>query len=452
VAGDRWELEALGIGADGTQGVDGPNHWDGRLAAWLARVGDGWKTPAGRELVWRSRGQATPAMLCRLLADPATMAPESLALIRAIDFQDRVRVTAEVRRFVKEFAGDDEKRRTVLPELVMWLEPADAQDPDIATRLTDTARAVAGSQRFIDIVAKFGLADLLPEVVTLAANEQTPDQLAASAAGLAVDRAADRVKAAGMAGDSQGARLLAAVGMRATPACLELLEGMLSAADATDAVKAAAVRGLARSQAGGRALVELASSGSLTGSLPQVAAVAIAACPWGDVRQAAAGVLPLPKAKGGGEFPAVADLVKRSGNADRGRGVFAGTGTCAKCHIVGGEGQNVGPNLSGIGAKLSREGLYEAILAPSAAISHNYESYTAVLADGRSVTGLLVSKSPDAVVIRGSDGLDQSLAAGDVEELVRQPVSLMPADLATVLSPDDLVDLVSWLETLKQTN
>jgi hypothetical protein len=39
-----------------------------------------------------------------------------------------------------------------------------------------------------------------------------------------------------------------------------------------------------------------------------------------------------------------------------------------------------------------------------------------------------------------------------VEELVKQPVSLMPADLAVTLSAQDLVDLVAWLETLRQTN
>jgi len=33
--------------------------------------------------------------------------------------------------------------------------------------------------------------------------------------------------------------------------------------------------------------------------------------------------------------------------------------------------------------------------------------------------------------------------------LVKQPVSLMPADLATTLSVDELVDLVAWLETLR---
>jgi hypothetical protein len=52
-------------------------------------------------------------------------------------------------------------------------------------------------------------------------------------------------------------------------------------------------------------------------------------------------------------------------------------------------------------------------------------------------------------VIRGADGLDVTLAAKDVEDLVSQPVSLMPADLATTLSADELVDLVAWLEALK---
>jgi putative heme-binding domain-containing protein len=132
--------------------------------------------------------------------------------------------------------------------------------------------------------------------------------------------------------------------------------------------------------------------------------------------------------------------------------VFAGVGTCAKCHVVGEEGKGVGPNLSGIGAKLTREALYESVLAPSAAISHNYETWTAVLADGRSLTGLLVSQSPERVVIRGADAIDVTLEAGEIEELVRQPVSLMPADLATTLTADELVDLVSWLETLRATN
>ena len=47
------------------------------------------------------------------------------------------------------------------------------------------------------------------------------------------------------------------------------------------------------------------------------------------------------------------------------------------------------------------------------------------------------------------DGIDVTMKADSVEELVRQPVSLMPADLAASVTVDELVDLVAWLETLK---
>jgi putative heme-binding domain-containing protein len=192
--------------------------------------------------------------------------------------------------------------------------------------------------------------------------------------------------------------------------------------------------------------VALAKAGEISGPLVEAA---ISASPWGDVRQAAAEVLPLPKARGGASLPPVAELVKRKGDAKAGRAVFAGTGTCGKCHVVNGEGKSVGPDLSGIGAKLSPLALYESILAPSAAISHNYETWTVVTDDGRSFTGLLVSQTDEAVTLRGADGVDATLPAGEVEELVRQPISLMPADLATALTEQELVDLVAWLGTLK---
>jgi putative heme-binding domain-containing protein len=227
-----------------------------------------------------------------------------------------------------------------------------------------------------------------------------------------------------------------------------VLEGLLADASTKTEMKTAAVAALTRSNQGAKKVVALAKDGKISGGLAQAAAVAIATCPWADVRQAAADVLPMPKAKGG-SLPPLAELLKRTGSVGQGKAVFAGAGTCAKCHVVGSEGRNVGPNLSGIGNKLSRQALYESILAPSAAISHNYESYTALLDDGRVVTGLLVSQSPESVVIRGADGVDLTLPAAELDQLVKQPVSLMPADLATALSADELVDLVTWLQTLK---
>jgi putative membrane-bound dehydrogenase-like protein len=75
---DRWYLEALGIGAD--------QQWDAFLDAYLAKTSEPWKTPAGRDIIWRSRAKQTPALLVKILKDPATMEDEQPRYFRALDF------------------------------------------------------------------------------------------------------------------------------------------------------------------------------------------------------------------------------------------------------------------------------------------------------------------------------------------------------------------------------
>jgi hypothetical protein len=53
----------------------------------------------------------------------------------------------------------------------------------------------------------------------------------------------------------------------------------------------------------------------------------------------------------------------------------------------------------------------------------------------------------------GDDGRNRRDRRGAAAaELVRQPLSLMPSDVAGAFSAEELVDLVAWLETLRQTN
>ncbi len=467
-AGDRYELEALGIGADGfrgglQRGPDGGNQWDARLAAWQAHIGSEWKSPAGREIVWRSRAASSAALIGELLADPALTTSESLALLRALDFQDPASVPDVMRLLLRHLSWPEEKLHVILPQLVMGLDRRDAADPVLAKRIDEALTLCAAthhSAEYIEIVRRFGLKDHLDELLQLVgaqdtsqgANGGTSDAVASAAIGLTIELGGHELIGRRLAAaDPDSEKILIACGIRGQGKAMEYVEALLGDSSAPDSMRLAAVRAMARTQGGAKKLVEVAKAGALTGGLPQAAAVAISASPWGDVRQLAADVLPMPKAKGGAQLPPVADLLKRNGQAERGKGVFAGVGTCAKCHVVGSEGKAVGPNLSGIGAKLSREALYESMLAPSAAISHNFETWTAVLADGRSITGLSVSQSTEQVVIRAADGIDVTIPRVDVEELVKQPISLMPADLVAALSAEELVDLVAWLETLRET-
>jgi hypothetical protein len=75
---DRWFLEALGIGAD--------KQWDAFLDAWLAQVRDRWNTPAGRDIVWRSRAKKTAGLLVKIISDKNLAASERDHYFRSFDF------------------------------------------------------------------------------------------------------------------------------------------------------------------------------------------------------------------------------------------------------------------------------------------------------------------------------------------------------------------------------
>jgi putative membrane-bound dehydrogenase-like protein len=162
-AGDRWELEALGIGADGL--------WDSRLDAWLANT-SGPDTAVGREIVWRSRGMKSAAMLCLLIDRADVTTGESLALIRALDFQDQAHVREAVRSLLagRLASAAEEKRRIILPELVVRLAPEAAADPALAATIDETAGFAGDSRRFVEIVERFRLKARSADLVRIAAT------------------------------------------------------------------------------------------------------------------------------------------------------------------------------------------------------------------------------------------------------------------------------------------
>lgn len=73
---DRWYLEALGIAADG--------QWDQCFEAWLEKVGDDWRLPPGRDIIWRSRAAAALPLLAELIK--TTSPEEHPRYFRAFDF------------------------------------------------------------------------------------------------------------------------------------------------------------------------------------------------------------------------------------------------------------------------------------------------------------------------------------------------------------------------------
>jgi putative heme-binding domain-containing protein len=153
------------------------------------------------------------------------------------------------------------------------------------------------------------------------------------------------------------------------------------------------------------------------------------------------------------KLPSLAVLAARRGDAARGKKLLAQSVTsplqCLKCHTVRGIGGQIGPDLSMIGKKASRENLFESILYPSKAIADQYVTWQIDTLRGQSLAGLIVEETPDAIVLRDAEGRDTRIAKKDVEMRSKGAKSLMPEDVVALLSEDELVDLVEHLFTLR---
>ena len=71
---------------------------------------------------------------------------------------------------------------------------------------------------------------------------------------------------------------------------------------------------------------------------------------------------------------------------------------CANCHKHRGEGNEVGPDLTGM-AVHPKEELLTHILDPSRSVEGNYRSYSVLTVDGIVINGLLASETQTAIEI-----------------------------------------------------
>jgi putative heme-binding domain-containing protein len=132
-----------------------------------------------------------------------------------------------------------------------------------------------------------------------------------------------------------------------------------------------------------------------------------------------------------------------AGDLGRGRAVFEKA--CAQCHALAGVGQQVGPDLGALGHR-SVEDLLSNILDPNMAINPAYVSFTAETVAGDIETGIMESESADTVILRQALGKRVILPRQQIQRLQSSGVSLMPEGLEAGLSPQDLRDLVAFLQ------
>lgn len=136
-----------------------------------------------------------------------------------------------------------------------------------------------------------------------------------------------------------------------------------------------------------------------------------------------------------------------TGDAARGKAIFAGNGNCASCHRVDGVGSRVGPDLTDIGRLRGAVELRESLLDPNADVAANNRFYRVVLENGSTVEGRLLSHDTFTVQLLDTHEQLRSFVKSDLRSAGFIP-SPMPSYRGT-LTDQDIADLVSYLASLR---
>ena len=133
-----------------------------------------------------------------------------------------------------------------------------------------------------------------------------------------------------------------------------------------------------------------------------------------------------------------------SGDAVAGKEVFVKV--CAQCHRGGGVGFNVGPDLSSISHRSVEDILYN-ILDPGMAINPIYSNYLLETAGGDLLNGILIGETPQEVTLLQANEIKTSVPRKDIVKMRSTGTSLMPEGLEAGITPQQMRDLIAFLQS-----
>ncbi|MBX3440794.1 MAG: neutral/alkaline non-lysosomal ceramidase N-terminal domain-containing protein [Planctomyces sp.] len=132
-----------------------------------------------------------------------------------------------------------------------------------------------------------------------------------------------------------------------------------------------------------------------------------------------------------------------AGDPDRGAAVF--TKTCAACHRLHERGADLGAKLGSLQNKAT-DALLTAILDPNQAVEGRYLSYAAATNDGRTYAGMIVEETSTSITLARPDGQKDVILRIDLESLSSSGKSFMPEGLERELSPQDIADVIAFVQ------
>ena len=445
---DRWYLESLGIAA-----ID---RWDECLSAWKKATNSNLDSKANQLIAWRARGPMAAQMQADLLRNPQLQASDVPAMFRALDLQDTDERQKALRTLLPKLTAlEKNQSRTdpIVVETLMRLDGVDIQsDPKLIQAVHRHLIQLKNDPSQLKIIQKLKVAGMADRLVDLAATWGENTQ-SVQALELAIEQGALPGLTKSLIDKDPDERTLAlskVLTLSNRKPVHDLRRTLIDDNNVSKVIKVDAVVGLSRSKGFHAQLIELAKANKLPGEAKILIGATLRNSEDEAIKKAANELFPLVKTSQN-PLPPIEVLVKKNGNASEGKKLYNAVATCSQCHQVGSEGKNVGPALTEIGSKLSKDALYASILAPSAGISHNFEAFAARTDEDEVIIGLKVSDTPESVTIRDAKGIERTILRKNLEEIKKQEKSLMPENLQETMNEQGLVDLVEYLVSLKKS-
>lgn len=311
-------------------------------------------------------------------------------------------------------------------------------------------QTIKGTLRYLELVKAFTVHEAIPDLLELAIAAHA-DTIGVNAASLLLDFKQSTLLQKEMNGkDSARALAIAhAIALGGHPASYAVLKPVVTDARASRQMRNVAIKGIGTTKTGQQYLLDLLSASKIPEELLFITGTVLFSSSDPLIVMTTKELITLPTTANATPLPPIIELIRIKGDPAAGKVVFDKKGTCVKCHKIGDVGKEIGPSLTEIGSKLSKEAMFVSILDPSAGVSHNYETYAISLNSGNVLSGILVSRSDDEVVVRNVDGIDRVIAVAEIDEIIKTGVSLMPADLQKVMTVQELVNVVAYLTQLK---
>jgi putative heme-binding domain-containing protein len=154
----------------------------------------------------------------------------------------------------------------------------------------------------------------------------------------------------------------------------------------------------------------------------------------------------------------MADLTGSLDQAAKGRSFRRGreaylAAQCAACHKFGNDpatiAGDVGPDLTAVASRFTRRDILESIIEPSKVISEQYMNTAVRLKNGDTVVGRLLEETDDKLVLSPDQRKPEKVTVkkADIDRRVPSKLSPMPSNLADVLTKDEILDLLAYLES-----